>query len=81
MPIPSDSYDPPSYAYDANGNRLSATTASGTTSGSYDAQDRLLAYGDAQLHVHRQWGAASKTDTAAGQTTSYDYDTLGNLVA
>ncbi len=30
-----------SYSYDENGNRLSHTTTSGTTSGSYDAQDRL----------------------------------------
>jgi YD repeat-containing protein len=70
-----------SYAYDANGNRLSATTAGGTTSGSYDAQDRLLAYGTRSYAYTGNGDLASKTDTATGQTTSYGYDTLGNLVS
>lgn len=34
------------YTYDSNGNRLSHTTPSGTTAGTYDNQDRLLTYGD-----------------------------------
>jgi len=33
-----------SYTYDSNSNRLSATTSSGTVTGTYDAQDRLLSY-------------------------------------
>ncbi len=36
-----------SYGYDPNSNRTSWTTPSGTVTGSYDAQDRLLAYGEA----------------------------------
>src|SRR5262249_31393930 len=36
-----------SYSYDSNGNRLSVTDASGTTSGTYDGQDRLTQYGPA----------------------------------
>jgi YD repeat-containing protein len=35
------------YGYDTNGNRLSLVTQSGTTTGTYDAQDRLMAYGSA----------------------------------
>ena len=70
-----------SYAYDANGNRLSATTAGGTTSGSYDAQDRLLAYGTRSYTYTGNGDLSSKTDTATSQTTSYGYDTLGNLVS
>ena len=31
-----------SYTYDANGNRLSHMSQSGTVTGSYDAQDRLI---------------------------------------
>jgi RHS repeat-associated protein len=70
-----------SYAYDANGNRLSATTTGGTTSGSYDAQDRLLAYGTRSYDYTGNGDLASKTDTATGQITSFGYDTLGNLVS
>ena len=36
------------YTYDSNGNRLSLTDATGTTSGTYDAQDRLTQYGNLQ---------------------------------
>jgi RHS repeat-associated protein len=65
------------YEYDPNGNRLSATGPAGTPAGTYDVQDRLLAYGD-----------ASYTYTAAGQlqsrsdgrgTTNFEYDGLANL--
>lgn len=31
------------YTYDANGNRTSVTTTAGTTTATYDAQDRILA--------------------------------------
>jgi YD repeat-containing protein len=69
------------YAYDNNGNRIGMSTPSGALIGRYDAQDRLLTYGtnaytyiaDGQLHT--------KTDTTTGQTTAYQYDEVGNLVA
>ncbi|SLM48601.1 protein of unknown function [Nitrospira japonica] len=32
------------YSYDSNGNRLSLVMPSGTTNGTYDAQDRLTTY-------------------------------------
>ena len=68
-----------SYAYDANGNRLTETTAGSTTVSSYDAQDRLISA-----------GAATFTYTAAGElrsrtlgasTTTYTYDVLGDLTS
>ena len=42
-----------SYTYDSNSNRLSATTSSGTVTGTYDAQDRLLTYGNASFTYTR----------------------------
>jgi RHS repeat-associated protein len=65
------------YDYDANGNRTSLTTQTGILTGTYDDQDRMLAY-----------GGASYTYTANGElrmkavgtdTTRYAYDVLGNL--
>ena len=41
------------YAYDANGNRLSATTPADVTIGASDDQDRLTAYGTYDPHVVR----------------------------
>jgi RHS repeat-associated protein len=68
-----------SYAYDANGNRLSVTdTATGTTSGVYDAQDRLLSYGAATYTYSAAGDLTSKTDPSG--TTQYQYDALGNLI-
>jgi RHS repeat-associated protein len=66
-----------SYTYDANGNRLSGTDASGTKNGTYDAQDRLTHYGSTAY----TYGATGnlQTTVTAGQTTSYTYDQLGNL--
>ncbi len=68
-----------SYGYDLNSNRTSRTTSSGTVSGTYDAQDRLLAYGDATYTYAANGELASKT-TPAG-TTTYQYDVVGNLLA
>ncbi|MBK1717696.1 RHS repeat-associated core domain-containing protein, partial [Thiocystis violacea] len=66
-----------SYVYDDNGNRLSRTTPTGTQSGTYDAQDRLLTYGDASYDYTANGELATKTE--GGQTTQYAYDVLGNL--
>lgn len=70
------------YTYDANGNRL---TAEGEAHGgglpitaTYDDQDRLLSYGGATYTYTPNGELAAKT--VAGQTTSYVYDTLGNLI-
>jgi len=65
------------YGYDSNGNRLSLTTTSGTTNGTYDVQDRLTQYGTATYTYSNNGELQSKT--AGAQTTSYVYDVLGNL--
>ena len=48
-----------------------------TVNGAYDAQDRLLSYGNA-TYTYTANGEM-KTKTVGGQTTTYDYDALGNL--
>ncbi len=65
------------YTYDSNGNRASLTTASGTLNGTYDAQDRMTAYGGATYAYTANGELQSKT--VGAQTTSYGYDVLGNL--
>ena len=70
-----------SYAYEPNGNRLSRTTASGIIQGSYDAQDRLISYGTNEYAYTPDGKLKTKTDTATGKVTSYDYDALGNLLS
>jgi RHS repeat-associated protein len=67
------------YTYDANGNRLSATSPSGTVMGNYDAQDRLTTYGATTYTYTANGNLASKTDSSTNQATSYTYDNLGNL--
>jgi RHS repeat-associated protein len=68
-----------SYTYDSNSNRLTATTSSGTVTGTYDAQDRLLTYGNASYTYTANGELASQT--VGSQTTAYSYDVLGNLTA
>jgi YD repeat-containing protein len=69
-----------SYSYDSNGNRLSSEGPGGTVTGTYDAQDRLLTYGSTNYRYTANGNLLSKTDTSNGQTTSYEYDALGNLL-
>jgi RHS repeat-associated protein len=66
------------YAYDADGNRTSRTAAA-AENGTYDAQDRVTAYGAATFANALSGERTSRT--AAGQTTSYVYDELGNLAS
>lgn len=61
------------YSYDANGNRL----AKSGTAGSYDEQDRLLAYGGNTYSYTANGELQTKTNTSG--TTTYAYDVLGNL--
>ncbi len=65
------------YTYDANGNRLSKTGTTGTQSGTYDAQDRLLSYNGNAYTYTANGELATKTST--NTSTSYTYDALGNL--
>jgi RHS repeat-associated protein len=67
------------YLYDANGNRTSVTTASGTQAATYDAQDRLLTYGNWSYTYTANGDLQTKTDTSNGQVTNYVYDAQGNL--
>ncbi|MBK9693753.1 MAG: hypothetical protein IPO73_19070 [Gemmatimonadetes bacterium] len=76
---------PPKCSYDSNGNRTSLTTALGTVSSSYDAQDRLTrsatSGGVVTLYAYGSNGELqTKTDSATGAQTRYQYDALGNLL-
>jgi RHS repeat-associated protein len=69
------------YGYDADDNRTTYQTfgANATTiSPTYDAQDRLLTYGNATYQYTANGELTSKTDDTG--TTSYTYDPLGNLL-
>jgi RHS repeat-associated protein len=66
------------YEYDTNGNRTLATVDGITSAATYDTQDRLLTHGDATF-THSAAGERL-TKTVGGQTTTYAYDALGNLV-
>jgi RHS repeat-associated protein len=65
------------YDYDANGNRLARSGALGSTSATYDEQDRIKTYGSTTYAFSPNGSLTSKT-VAAGSTT-YVYDLRGNL--
>jgi RHS repeat-associated protein len=67
------------YLYDANGNRNSVATPSGTRTATYDDQDRLLTYGTLTYTYTANGNLQSKIDTSTGQVTNYAYDGEGNL--
>jgi RHS repeat-associated protein len=62
-----------SYSYDANGNRQVPGIPA-----VYDAQDRLLQFGETTFTYTANGELASRTD-ANGVTTTYAYDEMGNL--
>ncbi len=74
-----DSGDPVTYGYDDNGNRTSRSTSASSETGSYDDQDRLLAYGAATFTYTSNGELATKTD--ASGTTAYNIDEMGNLLS
>ena len=63
------------YAYDPNANRLLAPGL--TASPSYDAQDRLLSYGNCTYGY--KLDGSLQTKSCPEGTTTYDYDAFGNL--
>jgi RHS repeat-associated protein len=67
-----------SYVYDSNGNRTSATIGGVGIAATYDAQDRVTQYGGATYTYNAAGDLLTKA--ASGQTTSYQYDQLGNLL-
>ncbi|ADH85040.1 RHS repeat protein [Desulfurivibrio alkaliphilus] len=60
------------YTYDDNGNRLQHSAGGTTITGSYDAQDRMTAYGNATYQYTANGELLKKTQGA--QTTRYTYD-------
>ena len=66
------------YTYDANGNRITTNTGTPVVA-TYDDQDRLLEYGSTTYAYTGNGELATKT--AGAQTTAYQYDEMGNLVA
>jgi len=66
------------YQYDSNGNRIGGFNVNGAILAVYDAQDRLVSYNGTSYTYTANGELASKT--SAGQTTSYQYDVLGNLM-
>jgi RHS repeat-associated protein len=67
------------YGYDKNGNRISASTTGGASvTGTYDAQDRLLSYGDVSYTYGKNGEVTSRI--AGSVTTQLEYNDLGNLV-
>src|SRR5262249_10579562 len=67
------------YAYDTNGNRLSATRGGVTTTSHYDQQDRLTQAGSTSYTF--SLNGELRTVTSGGHSVSYNYDELGNLLA
>ncbi|MFC3851773.1 RHS repeat domain-containing protein [Salinispirillum marinum] len=65
-----------SWQYDSNGNR---THENGTLIAQYDAQDRLLQYGDNQYRYTANGERTQKTNANSGETTDYHYDAFSNL--
>jgi RHS repeat-associated protein len=54
-------------------------TGDTTISGSYDAQDRMTAYGSCSYEYTRNGELTRRVDSATASTTEYDYDEFGNL--
>ena len=51
------------YTYDTNGNRTSVTKNGQTITATYDAQDRMMTYGDATFTYTDNGELATKTDS------------------
>jgi RHS repeat-associated protein len=66
------------YGYDDNGNRISKTGQLGTEIGTYDAQDRMVRYGECTYTYSSDGRLEGKS--CGQESTVYDYDALGNLI-
>jgi RHS repeat-associated protein len=67
------------YSYSPNGNRNGYSGVNGVITGTYDAQDRLLQYGNLTFTYKPNGELQSKIDASTSQTTTYVYDALSNL--
>jgi YD repeat-containing protein len=67
------------YGFDDNGNRTSYSGFWGTTTGVYDAQDRMTSYGGATYTYTANGELLTKT--VGADVTTYDYDVFGSLRA
>lgn len=65
------------YDYDPNGNRTAHRYPGGSAAATYDQQDRLLTYDDTTYTYSANGELLSRT--TVGETTTFDYDPLGNL--
>jgi RHS repeat-associated protein len=68
---------PPSSSLPANGNRLGHSSATDTSTATYDTQDRLLRYGRTQ-YTYTPAGDLYAADDGASDK-NYIYDAMGNL--
>jgi len=66
-----------SYSYDSNSNRTSATINGQASSGTYDAQDRAISYGQATYGFNDNGEMISKTGPLG--TVAYGYSLSGKL--
>ena len=66
------------YSYDVDDNRATRMQAQGTLSAVYDAQDRLLSYGETSYTFGPGGDLQAKFN--AGSATEYEYDAFGNLL-
>ena len=67
------------YEYDANGNRVRVVDPRGESSGTYDAQDRVITFGGA-TYAYTPNGELS-SQTVGSAVTRFEYDGRGNLAA
>jgi RHS repeat-associated protein len=67
-----------SYAYDATGNLIGRTTGAGAVAATYDAQERVVQFGQGMFE--HGLGGERLRKQLGDQITRYDYDGLGNLM-
>ena len=67
-----------SYTYDDNGNRTASTVYGKSNIGTFDAQDRVIQYGE---NLHSYTGSGDLLSRRTGEhLTTYSYDELGNTL-
>jgi RHS repeat-associated protein len=77
-------YGTHTYTYDANSNRIKYVNSIGTTTATYDNQDRLTAYGTYVFGYDDNGNQTSKSLLHNGKitsTTNYTYDAFGDLTS